>query len=525
MCGIILSEVEIDSNSSNLVKRRGLDSNNFIKFNDFYLFSSVLSIRSVVQQPVLEKSFSLQFNGEIFNDCLSDTEFIKNVIIENADDFIKNALKFEFVTKTYRELNAFECEYSICITVGSFVFFFKDDIGKRSIGYSILPFVISSVNYENEIDPMKLYCYDAKTKTLSSVFKPLEGLVKQYLIRFNSITSYVNSDKYRKELRYLEGYENPQIINQSELLSTSNALILEDHEKYDTLPRFNQSNSEIFKDRIEDNLIIATEFNQSNLPSYDDCVSDVQNLLLDSFKKRTYNGDPVVFLSGGIDSLLVALLVHITIDENRTIFLINTAVPGSFDREMGKLAFTDLKLIFPKRNFIFIEKDLSLELISEHSDRISALMYPKIGKMHFNIASVLYFSAMEASKYSKVVFLGSGADEIFGGYNKYKIDKNDKNDKSQMLFDLFTISSHNISRDDRVISNWNIEGRFPFLDSKIILYTLDLPSNYLIKNDMNKRILRDILKMNKFDRASTVPKKAMQYGTGMTLFENKLNIH
>lgn len=475
MCGILFSEGQLSDEMIELVSRRGSDFQKLINLNDCTLFSSVLSIRSTIEQPIIENNFILQFNGEIFNSSESDTLYIKKLIskhitLESLDNL---EACFEYLSKIYDEINQYENELALCIKIGRFVCFFRDDFGKRSLGYSINPFTVSSVLYSIEIDSMMLYIYDLKDKIINIRFKTKKNLISEYLDRIPTIESFLISQKYLKEFPYLSEYSN--------LLHSSNQ---------------KENKQEDVKFRIE-------EFHK---------------LLLKSFEKRKFDGSPVVFLSGGIDSLVVAIYVHLTIDSKKSIYLINTALPESFDREMGIKAYKDLVTIFPDRQFHFIDNDLALDCILENRKVIERLMFPKTDKMTFNISCILYFSSMIASKYSKVVYLGSGADELFGGYSKYK----NKEGRNHMFFDLLTISSHNLCRDDRAVGNWNVEARFPFLDSNIVLYSLKLGDSELINDKSNKIPLREILKFHGFNRAAETPKKAMQYGTGMSLFEEYL---
>ena len=71
---------------------------------------------------------------------------------------------------------------------------------------------------------------------------------------------------------------------------------------------------------------------------------------------------------------------------------------------------------------------------------------------------------------SKVVFSGLGADEVWGGYGRYKtaaVRGGISAMKEEMSLDLDRIWHRNMGRDDRVISVNGKEARFPFLDIEI----------------------------------------------------------
>jgi len=506
MCGILLSEDGLKEEVVLLIKNRGKSHFNRVRLQNMNSASSVLSIRSSVEQPIIEKDYSFLFNGEVYNRCESDTIFVRDTIdsvlksdrevVENKNEEIfkedKNlccsiipnhdlgiSKNFNILELIYTEINKYENEMALAILRDNNVLFFKDDIGRRSFGITFSPFFLSSVQYNEELDSMKLYLYDIKQKCLYSKFKPRFGIIKLYFDRIGWIKHHLHSCKHGQ--------------------------------LYDHFTRC--------YDKISD--FVPVEY--ACKKSEENVVAELTTLLRNSIAKRLVKADPViVFFSGGIDSLIIAILCHLCSGENIKIYLINTAFPDSFDRKFGLLAYNDLVAKYGNDRFLFIENDLSCDLVKANSELIRQLMHPKYTKMAFNICVVLYFSALKASEYGNIVFLGSGADEIFGGYNRYK----NSNFRSEMFFDLFTISAHNLCRDDRVIGNNNIEARFPFLDSEIIKFALSLDSSHFINTDkdMNKAILRDLLVELGFERAALVPKKAMQYGAGVKKYESSFNL-
>jgi len=74
---------------------------------------------------------------------------------------------------------------------------------------------------------------------------------------------------------------------------------------------------------------------------------------------------------------------------------------------------------------------------------------------------------------AKVVFSGLGADEVFGGYARYKTAFQRGGVEAmeqEMSLDLDRIWHRNMGRDDRVISACGKEARFPFLDVDLMRF-------------------------------------------------------
>ena len=71
------------------------------------------------------------------------------------------------------------------------------------------------------------------------------------------------------------------------------------------------------------------------------------------------------------------------------------------------------------------------------------------------------------------MFSGLGADEVFGGYARYKTAAGRGGDaemESEMSLDLDRLWHRNMGRDDRVISSCGKEARFPYLDLDLLTF-------------------------------------------------------
>ncbi|KAM0673418.1 hypothetical protein GVAV_003110 [Gurleya vavrai] len=445
----------------------------------------MLNIRKDLQH-IKNPEFDLLYNGELYNNSESDTyylnEILNDFVISNkicncnfkVFNLIHNSDFFEFFTEKedigkpnfncfciindlFKKLKS-ENEAAYIIRYKNNVYFFKDDIGRKSLGYTIslkdptynnkndipeIEITVSSCNFTTEIYPKCIYKFDLNTNFLCRISK-------------------------------------------SELL-------------------------------IKNIKTIELEFKNFHIDS-------IYNALKIATEKRLHEYNNVVLFSGGVDSLLITILLHKAIPKNKPIYLINTMFEHkkiSKDRRTGYQSFFELQKNYPERKFIFIENNISIKDFKMHADHIKKLIFPKKLMMDFNIGACLFFGAKKASEYSKVLFNGCGADELFCGYSNHK---DIENVQIRIKNDINNIWDRNLGRDDRVISDNNIEPRYIFLDTDVIKNVLELPREYLILNDngnfVNKVVLRKILEREGFTDGCKIKKTAMQFGSGVYAYED-----
>jgi asparagine synthetase B (glutamine-hydrolysing) len=127
-----------------------------------------------------------------------------------------------------------------------------------------------------------------------------------------------------------------------------------------------------------------------------------------------------------------------------------------------------------------------------HRTNVVKLIHPHNTEMDLSIAYALYFAARgvgiasangdpEPVPYSttaRVLLSGLGADELFGGYTRHATAFSRKGFPGlldELELDVNRLGKRNLGRDDRVISHWGREARFPYLDESLVNWAVECP--------------------------------------------------
>ena len=249
--------------------------------------------------------------------------------------------------------------------------------------------------------------------------------------------------------------------------------------------------------------------------------------------KRVENiTDVGLIFSGGVDSTILALILkEIAQKRNDTntveegivkplnVKLYSVGVENSQDIKFSKKIAEELNL--PLKTIIIDETTVKESI----KPVLTAIEDDNIMKLGVGMTIYLATKAMKEDGI-KVALSGQGADELFGGYNRYlkHFEENSLMDAyfsldEEIYHDIANMYHVNLERDDAVSMANGVELRVPFLDKDIIDLALDIPGKYKIKNGedlLRKHILRDVAKfIGVPDYIALRPKKAAQYGSGI----------
>ena len=237
-------------------------------------------------------------------------------------------------------------------------------------------------------------------------------------------------------------------------------------------------------------------------------IERTKELLGDAIRKRVPDKKFGVLFSGGIDSVFIAKLLK---DMGYKFTCYATALDDdkmgeSHDLLAAQEAAEELNLNLKIKR---LKVDGVRELLKEVVPLVEENNVIKVG-----VALTIYSAAKLAYEDDvKVIFSGLGSEELFAGYARHK---NSTDINRECLSGLLKLYERDLYRDDVVAMKNNMEIRLPFLDTKLIEYSLTIPEHLKLDEMENKKILRQIAQdVGISEKLAKKKKVAAQYGSKM----------
>lgn len=238
----------------------------------------------------------------------------------------------------------------------------------------------------------------------------------------------------------------------------------------------------------------------------------LKEALIKSVEKRVEGLSRVgIIFSGGVDSTILAKICK---DMGVETELYTVGNENSQDVKFAKKAAAHMSLPLHI-------KTVDETLVRGYTEPVlNAIEEFNVMKLGVGMPSYLA-SEMAHANGLKVMLSGQGADELFGGYNRYLQFYHEKGEKAQedLKNDVLNLYHVNLQRDDSVTMKNSVELRVPFLDMEVVDLAMQIPMKYKIngKDDkLRKSILREVAAdIGVMDDIVKRPKKAAQYGSGI----------
>ena len=213
--------------------------------------------------------------------------------------------------------------------------------------------------------------------------------------------------------------------------------------------------------------------------------------------------DAVTTLSGGVDSSLVAVLAKLP--------CIAVGVPGSHDLAAAEKTAEILGLPLTV-------KEIGTDDIRAALEEVIAVI-PRITPLDVEIAITGYFIAQTAKEAgASRVLTGQAADELFGGYARYGRSADLRADLAADFAGL----AQQRERDAAVAALFGVWYSLPFMDERVVRASRKFSAEELVCGDLRKIALRTVAAEYLPEEIAWKPKKAMQYGSGVSAALEKI---
>ncbi|MBU2637715.1 MAG: diphthine--ammonia ligase [Nanoarchaeota archaeon] len=236
-----------------------------------------------------------------------------------------------------------------------------------------------------------------------------------------------------------------------------------------------------------------------------DTLNTIKQALITAVKTRIPNNKFGILFSGGLDSTIIAKICK---DLNADF----TCYTAAFNKEAIDI-----------QNAKHAAEALGFELkttIASPEETLKKVKPITNGRIQTGVAMPLYAACEMAKKDNiKVILSGTGADELFAGYARYKKSTDLNNDCEK---DFIAVQTKDLIRDETIAKLNELQLIAPFMDKEVARLALALPKEQKI-GEHNKLILRQIaISIGIPEDIAMKPKKAAQYGSGSDKILKKL---
>lgn len=231
-----------------------------------------------------------------------------------------------------------------------------------------------------------------------------------------------------------------------------------------------------------------------------ECSEEIVQLLRKAVQKRMMSDREIgCFLSGGLDSSLVAALVAKEYSDPKMLHTYSIGMKGSTDLKYAKMV---AEFIGTTHHEVLVTKEDMLTALPEVVRQIETYDTTSV---RASTPMYLLSKWIQKNTDTKVVFSGEGSDELSGSYMYFHNCPNEKqfqNETTRLIQDLYHFD---VLRCDKSVAGAGLEPRVPFLDMEFVNYYMKLPPSYKMpRNGVEKYFLRKA-----FEHLNLLPKEVL----------------
>ena len=209
----------------------------------------------------------------------------------------------------------------------------------------------------------------------------------------------------------------------------------------------------------------------------DDRLGILRETLEQAVAKRLMSDVPVgAFLSGGLDSSIIAAMARRHVDELHTFAV---GIEGAPDLVAARLVARHIDSIHHEYAYTTAEVMEKLPEIIYHLESFDQDLVRS--------AIPCFFCSRLAADHVKVILTGEGADELFAGYTYYRGIHDVDDLHRELRRSVASLHNINLQRVDRLTMAHGLEGRVPFLDLAMVEVAQTIPPELKLREDGRRR--------------------------------------
>ncbi|MFP3898234.1 MAG: asparagine synthase family protein [Dehalococcoidia bacterium] len=257
-----------------------------------------------------------------------------------------------------------------------------------------------------------------------------------------------------------------------------------------------------------------------HIRSMTQAVNEYEQALWSATRKRLAEMDHLprvgVLLSGGVDSCLIAKMIHsIAPHLGMNVIAYTVGLPDSPDMKSARRFAEELGMTHRMRT---LSIDRIERYIPEVIEAIEDSDYVQI-ETGIGIYAALEMASQDGVK---VIFSGQGPDEEWGGYSWYPrvLGRDGRQELDRRMRDDFArADTETLDRENKIAMAWDVDLLFPYLDTEVVNTAMSVASELKVASEddnLGKHPHRQLaIRIGIPESYSNRGKLAIQHGTGI----------